>query len=419
MLEFYNRYRKWVVLGGLMLIYAASNGIIVHTLPLIYPALMDEFSWSAAQITLPATAFFVFGAVTSPPAGVLFDRLSPRLIMLSGAAGIIAGLAGYTFVTELWQLVAIYLVFGLSLSLCGLTASMVVLTKWFDGNRGLATGLLLMASSFGGAVFPLILGAGLESYGWRSAIMMVSVAAALITIPALLFFVLDKPRPEDATDVSILRRIKLKVLQPGPTLREAIRTPTFYLIAIATGCMWFSIVALLQHQSIHLVKDVGVTRSLLPKVFSVFFFCSVFGKFSFGWLSDFLNKEVAMILSIITFTLGLVIIRGMQADDTSMLFVYAVITGIGFSGAFTTIQLMIAQHYAGSSYGKILAILVMIDSLAGGIGTRIIAKMRDGADNYLPALDFMISVCFMALVSVILIRYLNPKAKTASTVQEL
>ena len=102
-----------------------------------------------------------------------------------------------------------------------------------------------------------------------------------------------------------------------------------------------------------------------------------------------------------------------------MLFVYAVITGIGFSGAFTTIQLMIAQHYAGSSYGKILAILIMIDSLAGGIGTRVIAKMRDGADNYLPALDFMISVCFMALVSVILIRYLNPNAKTASTLQEL
>ena len=50
----FEQYRRWFVLAGLMLIYAASSGIIVHTLPLLYPPLIEEFGWSITQMTLPA-----------------------------------------------------------------------------------------------------------------------------------------------------------------------------------------------------------------------------------------------------------------------------------------------------------------------------------------------------------------------------
>lgn len=160
MKNIFEQYRRWFVLAGLMLIYASSSGIIVHTLPLLYPPLIKEFGWSITQMTLPATVFAIFGAITSPPAGVLFDRFSVRRIMLVGTIGIILSLMSFAFISSLWQLVVVYLIFGLALSLCGLTASMVILTKWFYGKRGIATGLLLMSSSVGGAIFPLILGSG-------------------------------------------------------------------------------------------------------------------------------------------------------------------------------------------------------------------------------------------------------------------
>ncbi len=72
-------YRGWWVLAGLFFVYAASNGILMHTLPLTYPALMDEFGWTAAQVTTPATILFVIAAITSPPTGFLLDRFSARL----------------------------------------------------------------------------------------------------------------------------------------------------------------------------------------------------------------------------------------------------------------------------------------------------------------------------------------------------
>jgi len=78
-------FRGWWVLAGLFLMYAAGNGVIMHTLPLLYPEFIQEFAWTEVQVTLPATMFFVIGALTSPPAGVLLDRYSPRQIMLVGA----------------------------------------------------------------------------------------------------------------------------------------------------------------------------------------------------------------------------------------------------------------------------------------------------------------------------------------------
>ena len=72
------QHQRWIVLGGLFLVYMASNGVTLHTLPLLYPELMDSFGWQASEVTLPATVFFVIGAVTSPPAGWLRSLFIPR-----------------------------------------------------------------------------------------------------------------------------------------------------------------------------------------------------------------------------------------------------------------------------------------------------------------------------------------------------
>ena len=41
-----NVYYGWWVLAGLFLIYAASNGIVLNTLPIFYPELIKEFAWN-------------------------------------------------------------------------------------------------------------------------------------------------------------------------------------------------------------------------------------------------------------------------------------------------------------------------------------------------------------------------------------
>jgi len=402
------------VLGGLFLIYAASNGILMHTLPLLYPELMAEYGWTEAQVTLPATMLYIVGAISSPPVGVLLDRYSPRRIIMTGAFGVIAGLLLCAGFDQLWQLVAIFILFGLALSMCGLVSNMLVLSRWFLRLRGRATGILLMASSLGGVVFPLLMGQGLEHWGWRYTMVgFAGVAAAMMLLPLL---VLVRDRPEDVGQVMDGKNAQ-PITSPsssnsastpvvgasGPTLREALSGRNFYLVAIATASVWFAIISLIQHQSIYLGRDLGVERSMLPAIFSTFFACSVVGKFGFGFLSDHFRKDVVMVMSILVLMAGILLLREADGSQSSALFVYAATAGVGFSGAFTCVQLMIANFFAGPSYGKILAMMMLMDTLAGALGTRVIGLVRGSFESYIPAWNLLMAVCVLAIIAIVLI----------------
>jgi sugar phosphate permease len=336
----------------------------------------------------------------------MLDRYSPRRILLVGVIGMSIGLACFSFITTLGQMIAVYVVLALSLSLCGLVANMLVLSRWFGRLRGRATGILLMASSLGGAVFPLVLGATLDAQGWRGALLIFAGIAAVMTIPPLLFVIRDKP-----SDVGVAIDGEKTAVQPeaskssrvGTTLREAVRHKEFFLIAFSTAAVWFAIISMIQHQSIYLARDIGVDRGLLPKMFSVFFLCSVVGKLVFGWMSDHFDKCNTMAASVATLILGLLILRNVGFAGNTSLFAYAIIAGIGFSGAFTSIQLLIARFYAGQSYGKILALLTLMDTLAGALGTRVVGQMRTELGSYVPTIDLMIGLCAIAIVCVLLV----------------
>ena len=369
-------HQRWIVLSGLFLVYMASNGVTLHTLPLLYPELMDSFGWQASEVTLPATVFFVIGAVTSPPAGWLLDRYSSRAIIAIGSTLLTLGLLAYSATNSLWQLVAVYALLGLALSLCGLVSNMVMLTGWFDSGRGRATGILLMASSLGGALFPLAVGTGIEQLGWRQTVLLTGVAVGSVMLGSVWLLLRDGRRVMPAS----------ASLEPSSGLGERVipllLTRRFAAIVFATGSLWFVIIALTQHQSIHLARDVGLARSSLPSVFSLFFGCSVVGKFCFGLLSDRFDLHRVMATAILMLAVALIALSQMTPDATTLLYGYAVLAGLGFSGAFTCIQILIAAQYSGPLYGRILATIVLIDTLCGALGTQTIARIREWQGDY-------------------------------------
>ena len=142
---------------------------------------------------------------------------------------------------------------------------------------------------------------------------------------------------------------------PGPrgvgSLNAALKERRFYAIIFITGSLWFIIIALTQHQSIHLARDIGLAKALLPTVFSLFFGSSVIGKLGFGLLSDRFDLHKVMAISILLLALALLLLAQLSAVDRVLLYLYAVMAGVGFSGTFTCIQLLVASHYTGTHYG--------------------------------------------------------------------
>lgn len=406
----------WLVLFALFVTYAVSNGISNFTLPLLYPSLIEEFAWNEAEVTRPAALMFFAAAFYSIAVGFLIDRFSARLMMIVGAFIVIIDLIAYTFISELWHLTAVHLIFSFGLTLCGMMPVMVVASRWFTKYRGVAFGVLLMASSFGGAVLPLTIAGALQESDWRAALWILITFAAIFMVAPLVWPLRNKPEDVGTTPDGLplgeegsVEQQEQRGIAAGATIRQAMTMPVFYLLIVATGTLWFCITGVLQHQSIYLGRDQGLEGAELAFAFSVFFWCSIIGKVLFGWLSDKFAKGRIMLLAILNIALGLVILRMIDGSSMTMIYLYALVYGIGFSGTFTMIQLMIAELFAGPTYGRILGVYFFVDTLAAGAGISLTGEIRVRADSYIPAIDMMIGMCVIAVVCVIAINRLAAK----------
>ena len=179
----------------------------------------------------------------------------------------------------------------------------------------------------------------------------------------------------------------------GPTLKQAVTTPVFYVLAFVTAALWFATFGMLQHQSIFIGKDLGVDSARLPLIFSMFFWFAIMGKLLFSWLSDRVDKLRVMFVAVLSLVVGLLLLRTVSADNFVGLYAYAVVFGVGFGASFSMIQLVLAEYFSGASYGKILAVLTTVDSLAGSAGVSYMGQVRVAQGSYLPAFDLLIVLC--------------------------
>lgn len=399
----------WFVLGGLFVMYAVSNGISNFTLPLFYPSLMDEFGWDQEEVTRPAAIKFLFASIYNLIIGFLLDRYAPRPIMGAGALIMVFGLISFVFMDSLWHFTFIYLLFAFGLSMCGLIPSMLTTSRWFTKYRGRAVGLLLMASSFGGAVLPLIIKGSLEVGDWQQAIFILAVIGFVGMFLPVIWPIRARPEEMGTTPDGLSEaesessETKKLGIAGGVSLRDAARMPIFWYLQIATSILWFCISGVIQHQGIFF-REQGLDGGTMALVFSLFFWCSIIGKFIFGWLSDHFSKSNIMLLAILNLAAGLTILRFAEGASINMIYLYAIVYGIGFSGAFTMIQLMVAELFAGPTYGRILGIFVAADTISAAAGISALGAIRVYADSYVPAIDMMLVMAAVALAAVFAVK---------------
>ena len=107
-----------------------------------------------------------------------------------------------------------------------------------------------------------------------------------------------------------------------------------------------------------------------------------------------------MATAILMLAISLVALSQMTPGATALLYGYAMLAGLGFSGAFTCIQILIAAHYSGPLYGRILATIVLIDTLCGALGTQTIAGIRESQGDYTAA---FIGMALLATLSAVMV----------------
>lgn len=401
----------WWVLGGIFASYTALVGVQVYSLPLFYPELTKEFGWSKQSVSNAATIFFLTGACITPFVSSLFDRYSARLFMIAGGVLTVVGLTAYRLMDSLLHLVVIYVVLALSQVCAGQVPTILVVTRWFKKRRGLAIGITLTGTSIGGAVFPLVFGYVMAHGGWRDAIEVFTVISAVMMLPSYIFLVRSRPEDKGLLSDGETGAQRVEEYRPempeGPTLRQAVRTPAFYILALTTGALWFTMNGIYNHQSYFMSGELGVLPDTYTYalVFSAIFWFAITGKILFGYLGDRYDKILIMCVVVFLLLFGLILLRMSNADSLAMLYGYAAVFGLGFGGTFALIQIVIAEFFAGRSYGKILGILTAVDVASGGLAISVLAALEEMYGSYRPVIEILIVMtCIVAAMVVVLFR---------------
>lgn len=404
----------WVIVAVATLALVVSNGLSIGGIPVFYRPVREDFvaagtvaaSGAESFIAFGATLTFFFSGVLSPAAGWLIQRFRLKMLMAAGCVLLGGALVAHAATSSPVVVYASRTAMGISLCLVGVLPSIVLVSNWFVRRRGLALGILLTGTSIGGVIIPQIATPLITAFGWRTAMLAISMLVWLLLLPAVLLLV--KERPEDggalpdgdpATSAPAARAATI-----GLTLAQALRTPLFWTLALCAAAVFYPIFVSTQQFILQATK-IGLSPQQASNGLSALFFVSVAGKFLFGWLSDrFPPTRVMLGCCAIMFASTLVLLDLTAAT----VFAFLIPFGFGYGGTFVLLQRIAADYFGNRDYPKILGVLIVIETIGASVGGLVTGKMADAAGgDYTRAFYAVIAVSALALFLTAALEFLS------------
>lgn len=409
----------WIILSLSTVALTISNGLAITGIPVFFKWIREDFVASGAIEAGNAESFIAFSAsltflvagFISPLASWLIQKFSIRRLMILGCFILGSGLLLYSQTNTPLVVYLARTLMGASLGLIGVLANTVLVSNWFIRKRGLALGILLTGTSLGGVFIPQLANPLINKYGWRTAMVILSLLIWLILLPAIIFLVKNKPSdlgllPDGDAVKPIEKNGNVEVKEnQGLTLSEALKTPLFWVLAFCSALVFYPIFVTGQQFILYLqTPKIGLTSQEGAFALSALFAVSVGGKFLFGFLSDKISPTRVMLICCSVMFLATLILLNLS---NSTAFIFLIPFGLGYGGTFVLIQRLVADYFGNRDYPKILSVITIMETLGAAIGGYFTGKLADANNgDYTQAFYVVIFVSAVALFLVILLNFM-------------
>ena len=275
------------------------------------------------------------------------------MIALSGA--FMAGCALLLGNVEvLWQFVALYTL-GRAVATGAMhPTAFVAVANWFVRRRLFIGGIVSMAPRLGAAFVPLLATMVIAASGsWRAGWVALAIVALVAGLPALLVMY---RRPEDrgllpdGDPVPVGAAAVAASTERAFTLREAVRTPAYWLVGAGTTLMVFVGPSINFHQIPHLM-DRGLPG---PQAAFIVTAGSVIGALG-GVLGGIVAARITMRWTAVCSLLGMAggTVLLLVADDLVGAVLFAIVYGVSFGAQLAINQMVYAKYFGRRSVGLI------------------------------------------------------------------
>ena len=389
-------YGWWVVLAGFFTLVIFS-GCGYFFFSLFVKPLEAHFGWDRSTIMAGFTFLFMAVALASPIAGKTVDKYNPRLIMTIGALVMGSGFFLLALMNSPMVCYIGHVMVGAGSSALGPVPLTAVVAGWFIRNRGLAIGIMATGTGAGGIILaPIIGGFLIPRYGWSASYFIMGLITCVVVIPLALFVI--KKRPMDKTDGSEelpdddTTDPQTAIDLRGLSLKSALLTPTFWLIAMAFVASQIGLTGAIQSQVPHL-QDIGFPVGTAAAALGGIAFVSGLAKIMFGWLCDFIKPKYVFNLAVLFMAGGTFMLMNITPDTgTVILWLFALVMGIGAGSWLPTMSMVVSKNFGLVAYGSIFGATSLVFNMGVSVGPLVAGFIFDMTGGYHWAfVTFMIS----------------------------
>jgi MFS family permease len=391
----------WIVLGAAFLIIMIGIGTMFSSGVFLIP-LQEEFGWTRSEISLASFLNWITFGLFSFLCGTLSDRIGTRHVVIFGGAILGLSLILSGSIRQLWHL---YLTFGL-LGGIGVGAFYVPLsataTRWFSSNRGLALAIVSGGNGTGILAIAPFARYLISTYDWATAFMVMGVLAWIIILPAAML-VRNSPAEMgyqaygsgDEADVKPLPgRVALEAGEMNG--REALRTPTLWLIALTHFFCCAAHSGPIFHMA-SFAMDMGIPKMTAATLLGLSGFISIAGRVGTGVIADRVGAKITLITLLGLQALGIVLY--LWAGPLWTFLALAVVFGIGYGGVMPLYAILTRQYFGERVMGTMYGTVFGISSIGMGIGAYLGGFFFDLSGTYtgLYVVSFLLGVSAIIL----------------------
>lgn len=370
----------WQPLLAASLGMGLGSALSHYTMSLFGPALLEEFGWSKAQFALIGSIPLI-NMLFVPFAGRFTDKFGSRLAAIIGFTALPLGFLAFTMMDgSLSTFFAIWVVqhiFGI------LTTSLVfcrVIVERFDSARGIALSLVMTAPPLVGAIAAPVLGALIDSEGWRAGY----IAMAAMTGGGGIIAIIAMGRSERKRAAAAIPKPKIPSSLSGKELGALLRHPT--LLLIIGGMFLVNIPGVFASSQLKLVvMDSGVSSANATWMMSLYAIGVIIGRFLSGLALDRVPAHLVAIATLGLPAIGYLVL----ASHVTAFGILALGVGIiGFAqGAESDVgAFLISRRFDMKNFSLLLSLLTTMIGAGTAAGSLILSIALHNTGSYVPFL---------------------------------
>jgi MFS family permease len=366
-----------------------TQGLGLVTEPLIADLRIARVEY--AQLNLWAT---LIGSLFAIGVGRFIDRLGARIVLTAVVAALGLVVCAMSSASSFWSLaIAVTLTRGLGQSALSVI-SLAMVGQWFARGIDKAMAIYSIVMSIGFMIAFPVVGALVQSSGWRAAWFAIGVALLLVLAPASLMLARRSPDPAHPPH---------QAHQPsspaGMPWQAALSTPAFWTFSV--GAALYGLVASgigLFNESI--LAERGFGPDVYYQTLIVTALTALIGNFGGGWLASRMTLPHLLAISLFVLAAGLAALP--HVATIAHVMAWAVAMGLGGGLVMVLFFSVWPRVYGRAHLGRIQGAAQAMTVLASAIGPLLLAWCIEWTGSYAGMFNVLAAVIGFAALSALI-----------------